>query len=105
MNAARQCRLLAAIAIAAASLGAVAEPSAITDAESAIAAARRYTKGQCTPESPCTYKAQHEGRQWRVRVQLSKRKTAREVAQQNPGGSIILYFDTGGNLIRRLDAD
>jgi len=98
-------RVLAVLAIAAASPGLGAETNGITDADSAIRAAKRYTKGQCTERSPCTYKALHEGRQWRVRVQLSKRKAAQETAQKIPGGSIILYFDADGNLIRRLDAD
>lgn len=105
MNALPHRRILAALVIATASLGAGAGANGITDADSAILAAKRYTKGQCSAESPCTYKALHEGKQWRVRVQLSKRKTAREVAQPTPGGSIILYFDSDGNLIRRLDAD
>jgi hypothetical protein len=97
-------RILAVLAIAAAS-GAGAESNDITDAASAVRAAKRYTKGQCPAEAPCTYKAQPDGRQWRVWVQLSKRKTGKEVAQPNPGGSIILYFDASGNLVRRLEAD
>jgi hypothetical protein len=105
MNAMPPGRILAALVIAAAAASAGAETNDITDSASAVRAAKHYTKGQCTAESPCTYKALREGKQWRVRVQLSKRKSAREVAQANPGGSIILYFDTGGNLIRRLDAD
>jgi hypothetical protein len=38
----------------------------ITDTESAIRAAKNYTKGRCTAETPCTYKPEHEGKQWRV---------------------------------------
>ena len=97
--------ILAVLVLAAAASSFGAGANDITDSASAIQAAKRYTKGQCTTASPCTYKAQRDGKQWRVWVQLSKRKTAREVAQPNPGGSIVLYFDASGNLVRRLDAD
>ena len=66
----------------------------ITDAASAVAAAQRYVKARCTPEKPCKFKPEREGKQWRVWVKLPP-----------PGGSLVLYFDTKGNLLRRLEAD
>ncbi len=66
----------------------------ITDAASAVETAKKYVKARCTAEKPCKFKPEREGNQWRVWVKLP-----------NPGGSLVLYFDTKGNLLRRLEAD
>jgi hypothetical protein len=78
---------------------------AITDTASAIQAAKRYTKASCNTETPCTYKAQRDGKQWRVWVKLTKRNSPRGAPIQYPGGDMILYFDRDGHLIRRLDGE
>ena len=90
---------------ATAGLNAAAGSTEIADAESAIRAAKLYTKGRCNAETPCTYKPEHEGKQWRVWVQLTRRNSPREVARPYPGGTIILYFDESGKLLRRLEGD
>jgi hypothetical protein len=97
--------LFAAIAAAIVGLNVGAGSTEITDAESAIRAAKNYTKGRCTAETPCTYKPEHEGKQWRVWVQLTRRNSPREAARPYPGGTLILYFDERGNLLRRLEGD
>jgi hypothetical protein len=94
-------RILAAIALAAASLAAGAESNGITDAESAVRAAKRFTKGQCTAKVPCTYKAQRDGKQWRVWVKQTKAEAASAGARR----TVVLYFDSNGTLLRRLEAD
>jgi len=90
----------------AAAIGAAvaAEPNEITDAASAIRAAKRFTKARCT-ETPCTYRPEKEGRQWRVWVQLTRRNSPRETPRPYPGGTLILYFDENGTLLRRLEGD
>lgn len=88
-----------------ASLTFAAESSAITDTASAILAAKRYTKASCNAVTPCTYKAQREGKQWRVRVTLTKRHSPRDAARPYAGGELFLYFDTSGNLIRKINAE
>lgn len=64
----------------------------ITDAASAVEAAKRYSKAKCAPKAPCTYKAERDGKQWRVWVRHKE-------------GTLVLYFDAEGNLLRRLEAD
>jgi len=96
------CRLAIAACVAIATL---AQASPITDAASAIEAAKRYTKGRCNAETPCTFKPEHEGKQWRVWVQLTRRSSANAKPQPYPGGTLILYFDESGNLLRRLEGD
>ena len=71
----------------------------------AIEAAQRYLKSRCTPQTPCTFKPEREGNQWRVWVQLTKRKSPNEAPMPYPGGTVILFFDAAGSLIRRLEAD
>lgn len=66
--------------------------AAIHDSAGAIEAARRHTKARCTASAPCKYKAQRDGKQWRVWV-------------EHAGGTLVLYFDAEGNLLRRLEAD
>ena len=100
-----ECYLLTAMVAAALGLKVGAGTTEITDAASAIRAAKNYTKGRCTNETPCTYKPEHEGKQWRVWVQLTRRNSPREVARPYPGGTIILYFDESGKLLRRLEGD
>ena len=97
------CLVALAATAAAAALG--AEGSGITDDASAIAAAKRYLKARCTTETPCKFKPEHEGKQWRVWVQLTKRNAAKEAPRPYPGGTVILYFDANGNLTRRLEAE
>jgi hypothetical protein len=82
-----------------------AEVAGITDSASAIDAAKHYLKARCTSETPCTFKPQHEGKQWRVWVQLTKRNSASEAPRHYPGGTLILYFDAKGTLLRRLEGD
>ena len=78
---------------------------AITDNESAIAAAKRWLKARCNNDTPCTFKPEQEGNQWRVWVQLTRRHAPNEAPRPYPGGTLVLYFDAKGNLIRRLEAD
>ena len=82
-----------------------AEVAGIADSATAIEAAKHYLKARCTSETPCTFKPQHEGKQWRVWVRLTKRNSASEAPQPYPGGTLILYFDEKGTLIRRLEGD
>lgn len=77
----------------------------ITDNASAINAAARYLKARCTTETPCTFKPEREGNQWRVWVQLTRRSAANRAPLPYPGGTLILYFDAKGNLMRRLEAE
>jgi hypothetical protein len=91
----------AAIAIAALALGTLAcfpAHARIEGPQDAVEAAKRYTKARCTTAQPCTYKAQRDGKRWRVWVTPKRR----------PGKSeptLVLYFDAEGNLIRRLEVD
>ena len=76
----------------------------ITDSLSAVAAAKRQLRARCVPETPCTFTPQRDGRQWRVWVRFSRRD-ATGTGTSARGGQIVLYFDAGGNLLRRLDVD
>jgi hypothetical protein len=75
----------------------------IADEAAAVEAAKAYTKGRCTSESPCSYRARREAKQWNVWVQLTKR--SRPGAAPSPAGHLILYFDAEGNLVRRIEGD
>lgn len=96
---------LAALAGIAAAAAFGAEASPISDDASAIEAAKRWLKARCTTETPCKFKAEHEGTQWRVWVQLTRRNAANQAPRPYPGGTLILYFDAKGNLTRRLEGD
>jgi hypothetical protein len=85
--------------------GVVLGAEGITDNASAISAAKRYLKARCTTETPCRFKPEKEGNQWRVWVQTTRRSAANQAPRPYPGGTLILYFDTKGNLMRRLEAD
>lgn len=98
-------QFLAVVAALTIGIAAAAESSAITDAASAILAAKRYTKASCNAVTPCSYKAQREGRQWRVAVKLTKRNSPRGAARPYAGGDMFLYFDPQGHLIRRLGGE
>src|SRR5688500_9272101 len=77
----------------------------ITDNASAVSAAKRYLKARCNAETPCKFKPEQEGKQWRVWVQTTKRYEANQAPRPYPGGTLILYFDAKGNLTRRLEAE
>ena len=92
--------LLLGAATAAAAQGARIEtPAAATEA------AKKYLKARCTTETPCTFKPEREGNQWRVWVQLTRRAAPNHAPKPYPGGTVILFFDLNGTLIRRLEAD
>jgi Tfp pilus assembly protein FimT len=93
--------ILAALALAAAPC-AWGDSSKIADKASAIEAAKRYTRGRCTSQAPCTFRAEREGRQWRVWVHLSRRDPQRGAAPDSER-YVILFFDSDGNLIRRVE--
>lgn len=97
------CLVALVAASAAGALG--ADGLRITDNASAIAAAKRYLKARCTTETPCKFKPEHEGKQWRVWVQLTKRNSENEAPRPYPGGTLILYFDEKGTLMRRLEGE
>ena len=82
-----------------------ASGSRITDNASAIEAAKRYLKTRCTAETPCQFKPEHEGKQWRVWVRLTRRNSPGSAPAPYPGGTLILYFDEDGSLKRRLEGD
>ena len=96
---------LGALALVTAAAAFGTEVPGITDNASAVEAAKRYLKARCTTETPCTFKPEHEGKQWRVWVQLTKRNAASEAPRPYPGGTLILYFDAKGSLMRRLEGD
>ena len=84
--------------LAAAALVAVAFPAqaAIESPEQAVDAARRWMKARCTDKSPCRFRAERQGKDWRVWVHPGKAKDPTRV---------ILFFDREGNLIRRIDGE
>ena len=96
---------LLTVVLSALALNAAAEPIEIADSAGAIRAAQRYTKGRCVAEPPCKYKAEKEGNQWRVWVRIPKRSNPREITNTYPAGTIVLFFDRKGHLLRRLEAD
>ena len=98
-------KIFAVVAALTIGFAAAAEVSAITNAASAILAAKQYTKASCNAVTPCTYKAQREGKQWRVAVKLTKRNSPRGAALPYAGGDMFLYFDQRGYLLRRLSGE
>lgn len=98
-------RALLCAALVAATAALAGEGSRITSKAAAIDAAKRYLKGRCNAQTPCKFRPEHEGRQWRVWVQLTRREAANRAPHPYPGGTLVLYFDENGNLIRRLEAD
>jgi len=100
---AKRCLGAFILVVSAATFG--ASESRITDNTSAIEAAKRYLKTRCTTETPCEFKPEHEGKQWRVWVQLTKRNSPNEKPHPYPGGTLILYFGEDGSLKRRLEGD
>jgi hypothetical protein len=82
-------------------LGSAVAAEPVVDEASAIAAAKRYTKGQCT-ETPCSFKPRREGSRWNVWVEFTKRSAPGKKPLPYPGGHVILYFDREGNLVRRI---
>jgi hypothetical protein len=94
--------LMSVVALAAAvSFAAAAAP--ITDEESAIAEARKYTKGRCPAATPCNFKPRREGKQWNVWVEFTKRHAPGEKPRPYHGGHVILYFDSEGRLVKRIE--
>ena len=81
-----------------------AESTKVTDQASAIQAAKRYTKAQCT-DTPCNYRARREGKQWNVWVEFTKRASPGAAPKPYPGGHVILYFDAEGSLVRRIQGE
>jgi hypothetical protein len=86
-----------------AGVGSEAGSTEVTDEASAIAAAKRYTKARCAVETPCTFKARREGKQWNVWVEFTKRNRPGDKPQPYPGGYVLLYFDAEGYLVRRVE--
>ena len=80
------------------------ESTRVTDEASAIAAAKRYTKAQCT-ETPCEYRPRREGKQWNVWVEFTRRNRPGEKPQPYHGGHVILYFNEEGQLVRRIKGE
>ena len=95
---------LSAILVFVAATAAASESSQIKDEASAIAAAKRYTKAQCT-ETPCKYRAQREGKQWNVWVDFTKRSRPGATPQPYHGGHVILCFNEEGQLVRRIKGE
>ncbi len=85
--------------------GIAAKSGPINSKAAAIAVAKQYTKGKCTPQTPCVYDAQREGKNWRVYVRFTMRNSPREPAFHYPGGDTTLYFDEQGALVRRFDGE
>jgi hypothetical protein len=98
-------RFMAATALLTCGVAFGASEGRISDGASAIEAAKRYLKARCTAETPCRFKPEHEGKQWRVWVQLTKRSPASGKPAPYPGGTLILYFGEDGSLKRRLEGD
>ncbi len=98
-------RFLGVLAAGVAATAFSADGAGITDAASAIEVAKRYVKARCTPDTPCRFKPEREGKQWRVWVQLTRRDAPNQAPRPYPGGTLILYFDAKGNLLRRLEGD
>lgn len=104
LNARYRSLIVAAALASSAALTAIAADR-ITDSSAAIQAAQRYVAGRCTAQTPCKFRAEREGRQWRVWVRLSKRNARGRVVYPSPAKHIVLFFDMNGNLIRRLEAE
>lgn len=84
-------------AMAAAALAfAIPAHAAIESPEQAVDAAKRWMKARCTDKAPCRFRAERQGKEWRVWVHPGKAKDPTRV---------ILFFDREGNLIRRIDGE
>jgi hypothetical protein len=88
------------LAIAAATLAVLFPPHAsaatIETREQAVDAAKRWMKARCTERTPCKFRAERQGKEWRVWVHPGKPKDPTRV---------ILFFDRQGNLLRRIDGE
>jgi hypothetical protein len=80
-----------------------AEP--IHDRAAAIRVAQTYMKARCTERTPCRFRSERDGRQWRVWVRLSERNSRGQAVYPSPGKQVVLSFDADGNLIRRLEVE
>lgn len=80
-----------------------AEP--VNSAASATEAARRLMKARCTGETRCQYRAERDGKQWRVWVNFARRNAAHAGARPIADGYVVLYFDAQGTLIRRVEGE
>lgn len=80
-----------------------AASSRVTDEASAVAAAKKYTRGRCTMETSCEFKARREGKQWNVLVRFSDR--TRPGAKAQPSGHLLLYFNEEGELVKRVERE
>lgn len=92
--------VISSIAGFAAGMVMAAESSRVTDEASAIAAAKKYVKAQCTVKTPCRFKPRREGTQWNVLVEFTKRNPG-----EQPRGHVLLYFNQEGQLVRRVDGE
>jgi hypothetical protein len=97
-----QVQILALVFVA--GTAAAGDSSRIADEAAAIAAAKRYSKAQCT-ETPCNYRARREGKQWNVWVEFTKRSRPGATPQPYHGGHVILYFNEEGQLVRRIKGE
>jgi hypothetical protein len=70
--------------------------AAIDTPEQAVEAAKRWMKARCTERTPCKFRAERQGKEWRVWVHPGKPKDPTRV---------ILFFDRQGNLLRRIDGE
>ena len=80
-----------------------AEP--VNSATSATEAAKRLMKARCAGETLCRYRAERDGKQWRVWVHFAKRNAAHAGARPVADGYVVLYFDAHGTLIRRVEGE
>jgi hypothetical protein len=92
------------ILLLSAPMSAADESTRVTDEASAVAAAKRYTKAQCT-DTPCHYRARREGKQWNVWVDFTRRDRPGAKPQTYHGGHVILYFNEAGQLVRRIKGE
>ena len=103
-----QGRLALLIALAAACTGgapgaAAGEP--IADRGAALRTAQTYMRARCTDRTPCRFRAERDGRQWRVWVRFSERNSRGQAVYPSPGKQVVLTFDASGNLLRRLEVE
>lgn len=95
--------IIAAVLVVGVGFEAVSAP--VTDEASAIAEAKKYTKGRCNAETLCTFNPRREGKQWNVLVEFTKRNTRGEKTSRHPAGHVLLYFDAEGRLVRRVQGE
>lgn len=94
---------MAAICAGGAIRAGAAEP--IRDRAAAVRTAQAYMKARCAERTPCRFRAERDGRQWRVWVRLSERGSRGQAVYPSPGKQVVLTFDASGNLIRRLEVE